>query len=228
VAGRDRPHLHREPVDPGAGRADGALAADDSRHLCARDPRTQGPSAGVRGGPDRAGPASSWTPRGRFGPHLAVVGRCGKRAFAGMARAQPSPAAERRRPTGKEEVRDACYACERTDDTARRAPQPGDGEGQNRTGDTTIFSRGSWCNCRARPEATGEDLPANRADRDYRDLRSVSRDTALVRARGRQVDVRRVRSPGSARMPSGGVSGDVSAGEASRLMQRVPLVCRST
>jgi hypothetical protein len=27
-------------------------------------------------------------------------------------------------------------------------------------------------------------------------------------------------------MPSGGVSGDVSAGEASRLMQRVPLVCR--
>jgi hypothetical protein len=74
------------------------------------------------------------------------------------------------------------------------APQPADGEGQNRTGDTTIFSRGSWCNCRARPEATGEDLPANRVYRSYRDLRSVSRDTALVRARGRQVDVRGARS----------------------------------
>jgi hypothetical protein len=28
-----------------------------------------------------------------------------------------------------------------TDDDARRTAQPGDGEGQNRTGDTTIFSR---------------------------------------------------------------------------------------
>jgi integrase len=49
----------------------------------------------------------------------------------------------------------------------------GNGEGQNRTGDTTIFSRGSWCTCRARPEAPAEDLPANRIHRIYRDLRSV-------------------------------------------------------
>ena len=56
------------------------------------------------------------------------------------------------------------------------------------------FQRESWCDCRARPEATGEDLPADRLHRIYRDLRSVSRDTALVRARGRQVDVRRARS----------------------------------
>jgi hypothetical protein len=46
------------------------------------------------------------------------------------------------------------------DDAARHAPQPGDGEGQNRTGDTTIFSRGSLCERRARAEARRKDVPA--------------------------------------------------------------------
>jgi hypothetical protein len=38
-------------ADPRAGRADGPLAADDARYLRARDPRAEGSSAGVRGGP---------------------------------------------------------------------------------------------------------------------------------------------------------------------------------
>jgi hypothetical protein len=79
-----------------------------------------------------------------------------------------------------------------------RRPPRISGEGRNRTGDTTIFSRGSRCDRRTRPEATGDDLPANRIYRDYRDLWSVSRDAALVRARGRQVDVRGLDRQGQA------------------------------
>jgi hypothetical protein len=73
-------------ADPRAGRADGPLAADDARHLRTRDPRAQGPSAGVRGGPDRGGAGSSWTPGGRFDPHLTAGGGRGMCRFAGMAR----------------------------------------------------------------------------------------------------------------------------------------------
>jgi hypothetical protein len=61
-----------------------------------------------------------------------------------------------------------------------------DGEGRNRTGDTTIFSRGSRSDRRARAELFGENVPVNRC---YRRLRSVSRYAGVVRARGRQVDV---------------------------------------
>jgi hypothetical protein len=73
---------------------------------------------------------------------------------------------------------------------SRRGPFAGkkDGEGQNRTGDTTIFSGGSRSVRRARAELSGENVPANRR---YRRLRSVSRYAGLVRARGRQVDVAR-------------------------------------
>src|SRR5215208_7918939 len=79
----------------------------------------------------------------------------------------------RRLPPGKEEGATRAPHASEPMTQPGDAPQPGDGEGQNRTGDTTIFSRGSWCNCRARPEATGEDLPANRIYRNYRDLWSV-------------------------------------------------------
>jgi site-specific recombinase XerD len=74
------------PVDPRAGRADGPLAADDPRHLRARDSRAEGPPAGVRRGPDRAGARSSWTPGGRFNASLAVVSGRGMCRFAAMAR----------------------------------------------------------------------------------------------------------------------------------------------
>jgi hypothetical protein len=78
-----------------------------------------------------------------------------------------------RRPPGKEEGATRALHASEPMTQLGDAPQPGDGEGQNRTGDTTIFSRGSWCNCRARADAPAEDLPANRIYRIYRDLRSV-------------------------------------------------------
>src|SRR5919108_4940100 len=46
-----------------------------------------------------------------------------------------------RRPPGKDAGSDACSARERPRTQPGDAPQPADGEGQNRTGDTTIFSR---------------------------------------------------------------------------------------
>ena len=45
------------------------------------------------------------------------------------------------RPPGKDAVSDACCARERARTQPGDAPQPSDGEGRNRTGDTTIFSR---------------------------------------------------------------------------------------
>jgi hypothetical protein len=63
-----------------------------------------------------------------------------------------------------------------------------DGEGRNRTGDTTIFSGGSRCDRRARAELSGDNFAANRR---YRGLRPVSRYAGPVQARGRQVDVAR-------------------------------------
>jgi hypothetical protein len=45
------------------------------------------------------------------------------------------------RPPGKDAVSDACYARERARTPPGDATQPGNGEAQNRTGDTTIFSR---------------------------------------------------------------------------------------
>jgi hypothetical protein len=55
-----------------------------------------------------------------------------------------------------------------------------DGEGQNRTGDTTIFSRGSGCEARASAGLRGEDFPANGFNEH---LRRVSRFAGRVRGR---------------------------------------------
>src|SRR2546423_11761191 len=46
-----------------------------------------------------------------------------------------------RGPPGKDAGSDACSARERPRTPPGDAPQPRDGEGRNRTGDTTIFSR---------------------------------------------------------------------------------------
>ena len=89
----------RRPLDPRAGRATRALAADDRLHLHARDPRAGRRAARVSGGANRAGTRCSWTRRGRLGGKTEVA------------------------PTGWK-----CAICR-------------NGEGQNRTGDTTIFSR---------------------------------------------------------------------------------------
>ena len=45
------------------------------------------------------------------------------------------------RPPSKDAVSDACSARERARTPLGDAAQPGSGEGRNRTGDTTIFSR---------------------------------------------------------------------------------------
>jgi hypothetical protein len=45
------------------------------------------------------------------------------------------------RPLIKEESGDAASGSEPGDDAEQRPPGPSDGEGRNRTGDTTIFSR---------------------------------------------------------------------------------------
>jgi hypothetical protein len=62
-----------------------------------------------------------------------------------------------------------------------RLARPGLEQGTSRF---SVVDRG--CKHRLSAPARGEDLPVNRR---YRDLRPVSRDTACVRARGRQVDV---------------------------------------
>ena len=59
-----------------------------------------------------------------------------------MARAKPSPSECEHARLPRTQVADACFAREATEDAGRRCGAAwSDGEGRNRTGDTTIFSR---------------------------------------------------------------------------------------
>ena len=108
-----------------------------------------------------------------------------------------------RRPPGQEEVCDACSARERTDDAARRCAAAGQmarARIELATPRFSVVDRGATAeHGRRRPAKISLQIASVTS---IATCGPLSRDTALVRARGRQVDVRGARSARSARMPT--------------------------
>jgi hypothetical protein len=118
----------------------------------------------------------------------------------------------RLRPPGKEEVRDACSARKRTDDTARRCAAAGRWRGpeSKATPRFSVVDRGATAgHGRRRPAKISLQIASIASIATCGPFRVTPRLCGLVDARWTSGGS----PPGSARMPTSAVSGDLSAGE---------------